>query len=870
MKSTMRAVSFTLGGAALCLGCGASAPEPEPENTTPLEDPALEEYCAGLPAVAYGDPAPWTLENLGSDARTRSLAPGSEANPLPLRDVIQWTDPLSTSTCADENGALWADSGYALMAYDAELRPLLRMLHPTGGVSACTEQGPWLASPLPPVSGALFAPGFALARYSVAGAEATCERGATESACFEAASSTPTLERSFATGAAVLGLWPRADGGLYLAARTGSSGAAIDYLELDGERYVAPFPGVDAEPLTVAWLRLDPDLAIESVSWLSELPMAVDAEERLYSLTPRDDASQLVLTRRSADGTLELQRELFTAWSNQRIPALVSASGGFYVASWGVPEPDVSLQHPLSNANLFLAAFEADGEERWRRWFGGVGREDAFALTLGRDGDVWLTGSFQEWIELGPLTAYGHVGTESNGFAHTFIAHLDADGTPRELLPTGPLTALGGGRIVLGRDGDVYYAGTTYVGDGASLDGPLTDPAFLGRLDLTLASSAAPPVEPEETLERLPLDLDPGFQALGVVTGGDGRHHVVTARGNDFVFIDEPSGAASPVFTRPEPATASYTFALQGDELFWYEGGEDRPDQEPRPAILGVHDRSSGRWVATAELLNSDRPGEGSLGAHAVFVHGDWLFACDGPRTLAFRREGAAWRDTGVSLPPSYSMAVSGKTLFLGVPGADSPRQGSGRVYVYELGDVPTEVTRLAASDAAPYDPGMGLVGDVIYGPPPGEGFGSELAADAETLLVGNLQRKLYVFGREGGDWVEQGHLGIATDRFTVSGDTLLGADAYECRGFTCGSGAVYVLRRRQGTWLPTERVTTTARWASQFGGSLAITSQDHALIGAAGYERVAGQGPGAVFDHALADAHEASMSDWACAARLH
>src|SRR5213594_2372657 len=172
------------------------------------------------------------------------------------------------------------------------------------------------------------------------------------------------------------------------------------------------------------------------------------------------------------------------------------------------------------------------------------------------------------------------------------------------------------------------------------------------------------------------------------------------------------------------------------------------------------------------------------------------------------------------------ALAVSGHDVYVGQPGN---AYGPGVVYVFRpdaqgVWRVATKITRSGATNS--------------------DGFGSAIAIDGNTLLVGDAQADsasgvVYVFTRDAsGAWHESGTIKPRerhpADAFG-SGIVLSGDRAYVSTGirgfgpmvFTRRSGAVFVFRNTAGTWAPETTLTPppsdTANSAT-FGNAVAAS----------------------------------------------
>ena len=190
------------------------------------------------------------------------------------------------------------------------------------------------------------------------------------------------------------------------------------------------------------------------------------------------------------------------------------------------------------------------------------------------------------------------------------------------------------------------------------------------------------------------------------------------------------------------------------------------------------------------------------------------------------------------------SLAITGREVYVGQPGnAYAP----GMVYVFRQGANGTwtaakKLTQASASN--------------------GDGFGSALAIDGNTLLVGATQADsqsgiVYVFTRDASGWKETGsikaperHPGDAFGAQVVIGDgrayIATGVRGFGSMVFTRRTGSVYVFRRDGASWTAEGTLTpgpTDTSNAATFGGALAAAGS-RLLIGNAR----ADSGNGAVY----------------------
>ncbi|MEM7310650.1 MAG: FG-GAP repeat protein [Planctomycetota bacterium] len=213
--------------------------------------------------------------------------------------------------------------------------------------------------------------------------------------------------------------------------------------------------------------------------------------------------------------------------------------------------------------------------------------------------------------------------------------------------------------------------------------------------------------------------------------------------------------------------------------------------------------------------------------------------------------DGAPWLQRAKFLHPApenadffgNALSLSGNTAAVGASGDDGV--GSVSVFELELGDWQYETT-LVPSDGQEND-----------------AFGIAVGASGDTLLIGSPNDddwvdnsgSVYVFEDDGAGWVQTAKLRASDPHYNdgfgsavaVSGDVAL-ISAWGYDGAGADSGAVYVFERQGGEWV--ETATLIASDASEddgFGRSVAISGTT-ALIGATRTDGVAGADIGAAY----------------------
>lgn len=245
-----------------------------------------------------------------------------------------------------------------------------------------------------------------------------------------------------------------------------------------------------------------------------------------------------------------------------------------------------------------------------------------------------------------------------------------------------------------------------------------------------------------------------------------------------------------------------------------------------------VYVRSNGQWVVQTTLHGDDASIYPQFG-QAVAIDGDTVLvgvpynifgATPHPgAAYVFRRNGDTWT-AGFKLTPSdgaagdhfgASVALTGDTALVGAPALGSDvLEHSGSAYVFQrTADGWTQQAKLTAGDASA-----------------NAWFGTSVAIEGNTALVGSDGRGAYEFQRHGDAWNQQAKLAAgafdgAGQSVAIAGDTaLLGAPRYTEGGLPTFMGAVFVFQRDGSVWGdPVKLVADDPMAYAALGSSVAI-----------------------------------------------
>jgi hypothetical protein len=135
---------------------------------------------------------------------------------------------------------------------------------------------------------------------------------------------------------------------------------------------------------------------------------------------------------------------------------------------------------------------------------------------------------------------------------------------------------------------------------------------------------------------------------------------------------------------------------------------------------------------------------------------------------------------------------------------------------------------------------------------PGGDFYGASVAVDGDTAIVGYLgydtnRGAAYVFHRSGGVWTQQQQLrpdGETADFFgraALDGDTALIGAAFANTGTSSPQGDVYVFDRSGTTWTQTTKLAHPVGGSTDLFGQSVALQGDTAVVGASGLDEYTG-----------------------------
>ncbi len=201
--------------------------------------------------------------------------------------------------------------------------------------------------------------------------------------------------------------------------------------------------------------------------------------------------------------------------------------------------------------NLFVAKFDAHGNEIWAKSYGGTWSETAGGITTNAAGSIFITGSFT-----GSTVNFGGITLNSVGNSDVLIAKLDSAGNVQWAKGFGSTSGDGGTGIATDAQGNVLVTGANAVKpitfDTVALNGDV----FLVKLDpngnlLWAREGVASDNQMVYTMDLTIDDADNatmvGSFASPTLTFGS---HVVNSAGDYDIFIAKYNSAGTPLWAK--------------------------------------------------------------------------------------------------------------------------------------------------------------------------------------------------------------------------------------------------------------------------------------------------------------------------------
>jgi len=253
------------------------------------------------------------------------------------------------------------------------------------------------------------------------------------------------------------------------------------------------------------------------------------------------------LTKYSADGTKAWTKLLGTSGNDEAYALTTGLDGSIYVSGYTTGALDG--QTNSGGTDAFLTKYSADGTKVWTKLLGSTGLDSSLALTTGIDGSIYVSGNTTGALD----------GQTNSGGGDTFLTKYSADGTKAYTKLLGSSTNYFGvdnlSALTSGLDGSIYVSGRTYgVLDGQTNRGGAD--AFLTKYsaDGTKVWTKLLGSSGNENNHALTTGLDGSIYVSGYTTGAlDGQ---TNSGGND-AFLTKYSADGTKVWTKLLGSTGS-------------------------------------------------------------------------------------------------------------------------------------------------------------------------------------------------------------------------------------------------------------------------------------------------------------------------
>jgi len=246
--------------------------------------------------------------------------------------------------------------------------------------------------------------------------------------------------------------------------------------------------------------------------------------------------SDAFVTKYNPDGTKVWTKLLGTNGDDQANALTTGNDGAIYVSGQTSGNLDGQTNSNSPNFDAFITKYNPDGTKVWTKLLGTTGVDQAFALTTGNDGAIYVSG-----VTNGNLDGQ----TNSGGFYDVFITKYNPDGTKvwTKLLGSGGQDFANA--LTTGNDGAIYVSGYTDGNlDGQTNSGGVYD-AFVTKYN------------PDGTKVWTKL-LGSGSQdlAFALTTGNDGAIYVSGITYGNLDGQTNNSGSGSAFITKYQDAPA--------------------------------------------------------------------------------------------------------------------------------------------------------------------------------------------------------------------------------------------------------------------------------------------------------------------------
>jgi hypothetical protein len=225
------------------------------------------------------------------------------------------------------------------------------------------------------------------------------------------------------------------------------------------------------------------------------------------------------ITKYTPDGVKVWTRLLGNNGQQQAYALTTGIDGAIYVSGFTGGNLDSQINAGFSDA--FISKFTSDGVKVWSRLLGTIGYEYGRALTTGLDGSIYVSG----WTS-------GNLDMQiNNGAGDTFLTKYSPDGTKAWTRQFGSSGDDSGTSLATGLDGSIYVAGYTL--------GPIDGEAYRGSFDAFITKYNPDGIK---LWTRL-FGSNSSEKAYALTTGADGSIYVGSeSSSGKFVTQFNPDG----------------------------------------------------------------------------------------------------------------------------------------------------------------------------------------------------------------------------------------------------------------------------------------------------------------------------------------
>jgi hypothetical protein len=229
-----------------------------------------------------------------------------------------------------------------------------------------------------------------------------------------------------------------------------------------------------------------------------------------------DGYGDAFLTKYSTDGTKAWTKLLGTSSADQAYALTTGLDGSIYVSGYTTGALDGQTKNGgYFSSDAFLTKYSADGTKAWTKLLGTSGTDIAHALTTGLDGSIYVSG----------YTSGALDGQTNSGGDDAFLTKYSTDGTKAWTRLLGTSGTDIAHALTTGLDGSIYVSGyTTGALDGQTSSGGYD--AFLTKYstDGTKAWTRLLGTSGTDIAHALTTGLDGSIYVSGYTTGAlDGQ-----------------------------------------------------------------------------------------------------------------------------------------------------------------------------------------------------------------------------------------------------------------------------------------------------------------------------------------------------------